>query len=52
MDSEDGGEAESEEETGMVNPYPLEGKYKDETDRQRWVYAYFYDVGMFFSLTA
>ncbi|KDQ56696.1 hypothetical protein JAAARDRAFT_157870 [Jaapia argillacea MUCL 33604] len=35
-DSDDNGpESEEEDESGNVNPYPLEGKYVDEADRAR-----------------
>ena len=33
-DDDDDNEAESEEELELVNPYPLEGKYRDEQDRE------------------
>ena len=33
-ESEDAGHPESEEET-ETNPYPLEGKFKDEDDRAK-----------------
>lgn len=42
MDS-DSGDMQPESEDGDVskmNPYPLEDKYIDEADRQRWVYRY------------
>ena len=36
--SDDSDEAlESEEEDENINPYPLEGKYKDEADREEYV---------------
>lgn len=33
-DNDDEEEEEEEEEDNLINPYPLEGKYKDEADRQ------------------
>ena len=33
-DDDDVNEVESEEELELVNPYPLEGKYRDEQDRE------------------
>jgi RNA polymerase-associated protein RTF1 len=36
MDSESEKEPESEDDAaGSADPYPLEGQYKDEADRQR-----------------
>lgn len=36
-DSEPGDEPESEEDSAESNPYPIEGKYIDEEDRERYV---------------
>ncbi|KAI0046812.1 plus-3-domain-containing protein [Auriscalpium vulgare] len=35
LSESDANEPESEEEDGATNPYPLDGKYTDELDRQR-----------------
>jgi hypothetical protein len=32
-----GSEDEALESEDDMNPYPLEGKYKDEEDREQWV---------------
>ena len=41
-DSDQDDEPESEEDSAESNPYPIEGKYIDEEDRERYVGFPFY----------